>query len=128
MGTSKAGYILALISGILGILGGLSMLLMGSSAGDLLGGMGASVVIGLGIFVLIISGLLILAGKWMKNPEKCFKGGLLALILGVLSGNLLAVIAGILGMVQAKKTDAPVEAEPVAETAEPVAEAPVEQK
>jgi hypothetical protein len=40
----------------------------------------------------------------MLDPKKTFSGGLIALIVGILSGvDLLAIIGGIIGMVQGSK-------------------------
>jgi hypothetical protein len=39
----------------------------------------------------------------MKNPQKVNTGGALALILGIFSFNVLAVVAGIIGIADAKK-------------------------
>ena len=85
--------------------------------------------VGLGIYLVITAILVILGGFWMKNEEKCFKGGLIALIFSIIGGGgLLGLIAGILGMIAGKKAQVhvagvPTEGMPGGE-AEPVKEVP----
>ena len=113
MTKSIPGYWLALIGGILGIIGGIGLLFGGGILATFYSAMGipffskaiaaiASVV--LGIIHIVFSALVLMGGIWMKKPETCKKGGLFALIFGVLGGfNILAVIGGILGLVAAGK-------------------------
>lgn len=103
MGTSQPGSILALIGGILGILWGLILLLLGGTVAAFLGPLGAFPVV-IGIWLIATAILVIVASTWMKNPEKCFKGGLVALIFSVVGGGtILGLIGGILGLIAAKQ-------------------------
>lgn len=103
MGTSQPGSILALIGGILGILWGLVLLLGGSFLAALFGPLGAFPVV-IGIWIIATAIVVIVASRWMKNPEKCFKGGLIALIFSVVGGGtILGLIGGILGLIAGKQ-------------------------
>lgn len=103
---SKAGSILLLISGILTILISLIVLVLFlfiRPSSDLFG-FSLGIFIFFFILILIIGGLKLWASKLMKNPETTTKGGIIALIVGILSaGDLLAIIGGILGIVQGGK-------------------------
>jgi len=56
----------------------------------------ALIFIFLGIFKLICA-------KWMKNPKTTFRGGLAALIAGVFTGDIIAIIGGIFGIVNSQE-------------------------
>lgn len=111
MANSIPGYWLGLIGGIFGIIGGIMMLFGGGIAATIYSSMGipfegwmAGGVIGLGIVHIVFSVLILMGGIWMKKAETCKKGGLFALIFGVLAGfNILAIVGGILGLVAAGK-------------------------
>jgi len=107
---STAGFILALIGGI------------GSALTGLWGLFAASVfasIPGLGFFsalgfigpIIIIAGavLAIWGAVLMKKDDnaKVKKGGILALIGGIIGFNILSIIGGILGIVSAGKTIVP---------------------
>jgi len=101
---STAGFVLALIGGILGIIGALIVLLMGAGLAALIplfGTMG----IAYGVWVLIMSILAIISGLMMNKDDnaKVKKGGIMALVVGILGFNILTLIGGIIGMVQANK-------------------------
>jgi hypothetical protein len=101
---STVGFILALIGGILGILSAVVVLFMGAGLATLIplfGTMG----IAYGVWMLVMSVLAIFAGLWMNKPDnaKVKKGGIMALIVGILGFNLLTIIGGIVGLVQANK-------------------------
>lgn len=116
---SKVGSILALISAILGFIGAVILLIIGVLAivgggvlGSKTGAAGATAVgVGIGIFyivlaiiVAILAFLNLKASKWMKDPTTTKKGGITALICGIIGGfNILSIIAGIFGLVDAGK-------------------------
>ena len=113
MGTSQPGSILALIGGILGILWGLLFLLWGSILGVVLSTIGLEFLVAfpfaIGLWLIATAIVVIVAGTWMKNPEKCFKGGLIALIFSVVGGGtILGLIGGILGLIAGKQPNTPV--------------------
>jgi hypothetical protein len=105
---SKVGYILALIGGIITVIGGLWWLI---AAGALtafyaslgFGWMGSFGIAG-GILYLVFGIISIIAAVMINNPKKVKTGGILALIFGILSGfNILTIIGGILGLVAGSK-------------------------
>jgi len=101
---SKAGSILTLIGAIITFLAAGFFLIVGvtalfSSAED----RAAEVIIGI-VFIVIAIGLLIIAliklraAKYMKLPETTKKGGIMAIITGILAPELVSLIGGILGV------------------------------
>lgn len=133
MAKSKGGFILSLISGILGILQGIAFLTVSfiirklmmalepetesiggfsSASGILFTQTNFTLYLIAGIFFILLSGLIILGATWMNNPDKCRKGGILVLVIGIiflltLIGVLpaiFAIIGGILGITASKKT------------------------
>ena len=106
---STAGFILALIGGILGILGAIITFVMGLGTSMIpipgLAAWGTGFLVGWGIWVLIMSILAIVAGLWMNKDDnaKVKKGGIMALVVGILGLNILTLIGGIIGLVQANK-------------------------
>lgn len=111
---SKVGSILALISAILGFIGTVILLIIGILAivgGQLIGsgGKAAGAVVGIlyivfAIVVGIIAFITLKSSKWMKDPATTKKGGITALICGIIGGlNILSIIAGIFGLVDAGK-------------------------
>lgn len=106
MAQSKAGSILLLISGILTLVGALILLIIGL----FLVPFGTEARIGAAIIliffvVLVVAGILkIYSSQMMKDPRRTTNGGILALIVGVLSGiDILAIVGGILGIVEGGK-------------------------
>ena len=111
---SKVGSILALISAILGFIGavvlliiGLLAVFVGSKASTTAG---TAVGTGIGIFYIvfaivagIIAFLTLKASKWMKDSQTTKKGGITALICGIIGLNILTLIAGIFGLVDSGK-------------------------
>ena len=107
---SKAGSILLLISGILTLIAALLILIIGfvfaffsSNTEGARGDSTIAAVFLLILFVVMVAlGILKLyAYSMMKDPKKTVKGGIIALVTGILSfGDLLAIIGGILGIVQ----------------------------
>lgn len=109
MGTSKAGFILGLIGGILGILSGLIVAVFSKHASLLANlspafGVARSIGMIVAIWSIISGALVIWFSTWMKKEEKCFTGGLLTLIFSIIgSGTILGIVGGILGIVEGKK-------------------------
>lgn len=109
MAASKAGSVLLIIAGIINAIITLAVFLVGVAALPILSGFlfeltGLAVAIYLLIF-LITLGVTILSfycAKWMKNPSTTFQGGLVALVLGVLTGNLFSLAGGIVGVIHGK--------------------------
>ena len=104
------GVVLLMISGILTLLVALGLIVFsvlvftGIAKGE--GNMvfGGTVLLIIGIIVLIVAFLKFWASKLMKNPITTSKGGVIALIVGIIGGgDLLAIIGGILGLVQGGK-------------------------
>jgi len=106
MAESVPGSIVALIGGILGIIGAV-MLIAGGGIIKLiiparLGAI-ATIYLILGIVYLIFSVLTIIGAVWMKKAETCRKGGIVALVFGILSLNILAIVGGALGIAASRK-------------------------
>jgi len=96
-----AGYVLALIGGILELIAGIPLAFLGGAAG-IIGGLAAAPLAVCLIWPLICGILIIVGAVWMKSgePGKVKKGGILALIFAILGGfNIFALIGGILGLV-----------------------------
>lgn len=111
---SRTGRILLLISGILTLVGALFLLIIGLFfaffSSSFAGGEETEVMIMVVVFlvlfvVYVVAGILKLyASKMMRDPKRTMNGGILGLIVGVLSGfDVLAIVGGILGMVDAGK-------------------------
>ncbi len=110
---SKIGFILTLIGGILLMIGGIFeiflpyignyMLDKGWASGESFGQVGTTILLIMGIFYIVVSLFIIIAGFMIKNPEKAKVGGILALVLGIISLNVFAVIGGIIGIIDAGK-------------------------
>lgn len=122
MGKSSAGFVLALIGGIFTIIGSVIMLGYGLAGyflvqntltnADMTGFSDSAsplIILVLGIvgfvWLLIMGILAIVASKKMNKDdyESVRKGGIMAIIVGVLGGSLLTLIGGIVGVVQAKE-------------------------
>ncbi len=113
---SKLGFILALVGGILNLLGGIFWIII-VLAGKSFFGMdvlktaiqssGSSWFLGVWIAVAVvylISGVIsIIAAFMMKNPNRVKTGGILALIFGIIGSNILTIIGGVLGLVASGK-------------------------
>ncbi len=54
-------------------------------------------------FVLIVGLAKLYSAKLMKVPKSTLKGGVIALVAGIISSDLLSIIGGILGIVQGSK-------------------------
>jgi hypothetical protein len=109
MKESKAGSILLLISGILTILVAIGSLVFSILFISISPDVSADfITIGLfliGFVFFLASGILkFWASKLMKKPETTYKGGIVALIVGILNGgDLLSIIGGVLGIIQGEK-------------------------
>ena len=106
MASSKPGYILALIGGILGVFMSLVFLTIFIIAFSLAEIPGASIWVIILIFVYLAAtgGLTIWGGTLMRDPKTTEKGGIIALIFSVIgSGNILGIVGGILGIVEGGK-------------------------
>ena len=113
MGDSGVGYVLTLIGGIVTLVFSVVLLLAsvvlfsgGSVLEEFLGAFTIPVTI-LGfvfLFVFIVSVLIgvlkISAARMMRSPRKTLRGGIFALILGVITSDPFSLIGGIFGIVQ----------------------------
>lgn len=109
MASSKVGFVLALIGGILGIVVGIALAVLGWLIFPIINRLPDANVVGLGIYWIISSILVIVGGVWMKNTEKCLKGGILALIFSIVSGgNIFGIVGGITGIIASRKPDVPI--------------------
>lgn len=112
MAESKIGYTLLLIDGILWIL--LAIFLITGATFTLVfveyeieslpfnpASVFSSIIL---VSFVILSGVVKLwASNLMKYPESTFRGGIIALVIGVLNGlDLLALVGGSLGVIQGK--------------------------
>jgi phosphotransferase system glucose/maltose/N-acetylglucosamine-specific IIC component len=107
---SKAGSILLMISGILTLLFSLLLIVFsiliftGVVKGEGSVGLGGALVLVIAVVLLVLSLLKFWASGLMKDEMTTVKGGIIALIVGILTGgDLLAIIGGILGIVQGKE-------------------------
>ncbi len=57
----------------------------------------------LGILFVIFGTFGIKSGRWMKDVTKVKRGGIVSLILGIFGVNILAIIGGIIALVDSKK-------------------------
>jgi hypothetical protein len=113
---SKPGFILALIGGIItiicGILWAAGASFFGLFFGALVRALGASgtgvgllagINLILAILYVVFGVISVIAGVEMKHAGKVKTGGIMAVIFGILSGNVITIIGGILGLVAAGK-------------------------
>ena len=106
---SKAGSILLLISGILTFLVALGVLIFAIALPFLPNTqtdnpwLGFAVLLVIAIFLGIIGFIKLHASKLMKDPLTTNKGGIWALVVGILTSDLLSIIGGIIGLVQGGK-------------------------
>jgi uncharacterized membrane protein len=103
---SKAGSILLLISSIITFLVAIVFLIFAVLAifSDSVEGspwVGFAILFVISILVFVIGGLKLWASKLMKVPATTKKGGIIALVVGILTGgDLLAIIGGVFGIIQ----------------------------
>ena len=107
---SKTGSILLMISGILTLLVSLGLIIFsilvfaGVAEGEGNTTLGGAFLLVIGVVVLIFALLKFWASGLMKDPVTTSKGGIVALIIGILNGgDLISIIGGILGIVQGGK-------------------------
>jgi len=107
---SKAGSILLMISGIITLLIALGLIIFsilvfaGVVKGEGNATFGGVFLLVIGVIILIFAFLKFWASGLMKNPVTTSKGGVVALVVGILNGgDLLSIIGGILGIVQGGK-------------------------
>ncbi|OGJ17361.1 hypothetical protein A3K73_06055 [Candidatus Pacearchaeota archaeon RBG_13_36_9] len=106
---SKTGSVLSLIGGILWLVISIALIVAAlvavimsadsESNGIILG----VILLVIGVLFVIYGALGVKAGKWMKEKSTVKKGGLTALIVGILGLNILTIIGGILGLADSKK-------------------------
>ncbi|MEK6818875.1 MAG: hypothetical protein AABY10_02985 [Nanoarchaeota archaeon] len=104
---SKTGSILLLISGILNLIGTLFFLIFFFFFFAVTDGSQTAIFIALFIIFLVFylaSGLLKLySARLMKSSKRTKNGGILGLVLGILTFDVLAIIGGILGIIDSGK-------------------------
>lgn len=112
MRESKAGHILLLISGIITLLISIGLIIFsilvfaGVVEGEGSVALGGTILLVFGIVALILAILKFWASRLMKVPETTHKGGVIALIVGFLTGgDLLSIVGGILGIVHGGKNN-----------------------
>src|SRR6056297_2401352 len=99
MKSSKPGYILALIGGILGIFMSIIFLVLFLVAFSFaeMPGISLWLVVVIFLYSAATGGLTILGGTLMRKPKTTEKGGIIALIFSIIgSGNILGIVGGIL--------------------------------
>lgn len=116
---STSGFVLSLIGGILSILLGfllivfgiiLVLIINGISIGERLPNMAdfstvlVIVVFFSAVWFIVLGILLIIFSVKINNDDEAKKGGILCLIFGFLTLNILSVIGGILGISAGRKT------------------------
>jgi len=117
---STSGFILALIGGIVNVLMGfllivfgiiLVLIINGISIGDKLPSMAdfSTVLVILSFFLAVwftvIGILIIVFSVKINNDVEAKKGGVLCLIFGILTLNVLSIVGGILGIFAGKKSN-----------------------
>jgi len=106
-GIAKAGWILSLAGGILGILSSLFVLALGILFTSIIpedaapeGAVVGIIFIVIAIYCLITSVLTIIGAVWMRQQATQFRGSIVALVCGVIGGGtIFSLIGGILGLV-----------------------------
>ncbi|MDO8459568.1 MAG: hypothetical protein Q7S74_00515 [Nanoarchaeota archaeon] len=105
---SKVGSVLLLISGIITVLISLVFLglaiwapFMKNATGDTT--LGIIIFSAIFILLLVCSIIKFWASGLMKDPVTTEKGGIVALIVGILNSDPLSIIGGILGVFQGSK-------------------------
>ncbi len=100
MSLSKAGFILSLIGGILGIVMSLAIGLFSIAFFATEQAIVGVIMLLLGLYGVVTGVLVLLGGVWMRSPRTRKRGAIIALIFGVIgSGGILGLIGGILGLV-----------------------------
>ncbi len=96
-----AAYLLSLIGGILGLIGGIFLLGAGAFVGVFTFGFGFLALAGLGIWVMISSLIVIIAATKLKaEPMEHTKWGVIILVFSIIGGwSILDFVGGILALV-----------------------------
>ena len=96
-----AAYILSLIGGIFGLIGGLILIVLGAIAGLVTLGVGLVVIGGIGAWITICSLIVIIAAsKLNSEPLEHSKWGAIILVFSLIgSWSILNIIGGILALV-----------------------------
>jgi hypothetical protein len=96
-----AAYILSLIGGIFGLIGGLVLISAGAFVGVLTFGFGFALTGGIGLWIMICSLIVIIAAsKLNSEPLEHSKWGAIILVFSIIgSWSLLNLIGGILALV-----------------------------
>jgi hypothetical protein len=96
-----AAYILSLIGGIFGLIGGLVLIGAGAFVGVFTFGLGFALIGGIGLWIMICSLIVIIAAsKLNSEPLEHSKWGAIILVLSIIgSWSLLNLIGGILALV-----------------------------
>jgi hypothetical protein len=96
-----AAYILSMIGGILGLIGGLFIIIVGAIAGVFTFGLGFVAIGGIGIWITICSTIVIVAASKLKSePMEHSKWGAIILVFSIIGGwSILDFIGGILELV-----------------------------
>ena len=107
---SKVGSVLLMISAIITLLISIGIVVLsilvfsGVIGGERSVALRGTLLLVIGVILLIFALLKFWASGLMKNPATTSKGGIVALIVGIINGgDLLSVIGGILGIVQGGK-------------------------
>lgn len=107
MAESKAGYVLSLIGGILGIvfsLGYLVLFLVVLNNSSEMPDFSVPLLVILLVYGIVSAVLTIWGGTLMKEPRTTKKGGIIALVFSVIGmGTILGFIGGIIGIVEGSK-------------------------
>jgi len=96
-----AAYILSMIGGILGLIGGLFVVAVGAVMGVFTFGLGFAVVGGIGLWITVCSIIVIVAASKLKSePMEHTKWGAIILVFSIIGGwSILDFIGGILALV-----------------------------
>jgi len=108
---SKTGSVLSLVGGILQFIvaGGALILGLVIFIGALIEGniwvalISGGLAFTWGVISVIVAIFSVKAAKLMRNSSTTTKGGIMALIAGIIGGNLITIIGGILGIVDGNK-------------------------
>ena len=107
---SKTGSVLSLIGGILWlvlsiilIVTALIVVIVSSTSESMSGLVFGIVFMAIGIVCIVYGVLAVKAAQWMKEQKTSKRGGIVALIIGILGMNILVIIGGILGLIDSDK-------------------------
>lgn len=101
----KKVFLFFLIASILGIFWAIYLFLFFASKIDIMF-YSNGILLTLIAWIIVPSIIIFISSFWMRRPDKVMKVAILILILGVLSFNIVATIAGILGIIIGRKQEA----------------------